>query len=239
MTPTIIGAGRVGIALSELAGTPAHQRGQAWHDAPPGPLIVCTRNDDLAAVIQATPAHRREDLVFIQNGMLRPLLVEHGLQDNTQALVYFAVSKRGDAPVDGGGTVVTGKWAQAFCKLLAKGDLECSVVDSTRFGQQMVEKLLWNCVFGLLCQVHDASVGTLVREQRAQIDALVAELSGVAERALGLTLESGVSQRLCDYSLKIADYKGAVKEMRWRNGWFLEQERTPVHVGLLERALVL
>lgn len=64
-----------------------------------GPIIVCTRNDDLDCVIEATPITRhpglpysREclpcfsltDLVFIQNGMLLPFLEERGLQDNTQ-----------------------------------------------------------------------------------------------------------------------------------------------------------
>lgn len=233
MTPTIIGAGRVGLALAELAKTQPHARGQSWAKAPPGPLIVCTRNDDLAGVIQATPAVRRTDLVFLQNGMIAPLLKDHGLQDNTQALVYFAVSKRGQSPVDGGGTVVTGPWAQAFQELLALGALGCTVVDPHSFRKQMVEKLLWNCVFGVLCQRHGTSVGTLVQAHRQEIESLTTELQGVAERALDLTLNPGVAGRLCDYSLQIADYQGAVKELPWRNGWFLEQARTPLHTAWL------
>jgi hypothetical protein len=98
----------------------------------------------------------------------------------------------------------------------------------------MVEKLLWNCVFGLLCQRHSASVGTLVLEHGAEIRALSDELQGVAERALDLQLQPGVVQRLCDYSMKIADYKGAVKELPWRNGWFLAQEHSPLHSQWLQ-----
>ncbi len=51
---------------------------------PAGPIVVCTRNDDLQAIVEATPAARREDLVFIQNGMLQPWLDAQGLGDNTQ-----------------------------------------------------------------------------------------------------------------------------------------------------------
>ncbi len=234
MTPTIIGAGRVGLALAKIAKTAPHARGQSWSKAQPGPLIVCTRNDDLAGVIQATPPTRRADLVFIQNGMIAPLLKEHGLLQNTQALVYFAVSAKGREPVDGGGTVVFGPWAQEFQSLLGQASLGCTVVDSQSFQRQMVEKLLWNCVFGLLCQRHSASVGTLVQAHRPEIHALNDELQGVAERALDLQLQPGVVQRLCDYSLKIADYKGAVKELPWRNGWFLAQEHSPLHSQWLQ-----
>lgn len=229
MTPTIIGAGRIGLALAKIAKTTPHARGQSWAKAQPGPLIVCTRNDDLAGVIQATPAVRRADLVFIQNGMIEPLLKDHGLLQNTQALVYFAVSAKGQAPVDGGGTVVSGPWAHEFQSLLGQASLGCTAVDRHSFRLQMVEKLLWNCVFGLLCQRHGASVGVLVQAHGEEIRALSDELQGVAERALGLELTAGVADRLCAYSLKIADYKGAVKELPWRNGWFLAQERSPLH----------
>ena len=51
-----------------------------------------------------------------------------------QALVYFAVSKKGETPIDGktdanpeGLTAVTGKHADAFAKRLAAGDLSCKV----------------------------------------------------------------------------------------------------------------
>lgn len=51
---------------------------------PPGPIIVCTRNDDLQGVVDATPEDRSKDLVFTQNGMLQPWLDARGLGDNTQ-----------------------------------------------------------------------------------------------------------------------------------------------------------
>ena len=55
----------------------------------------------LKDVVANTPEDRREDLVFLQNGMLQPWLDAQGLGDNTQALIYFAVAKLGDKPTDG------------------------------------------------------------------------------------------------------------------------------------------
>eukprot|EP00889_Picochlorum_renovo_P008214 jgi/Picre1/35244/NNA_002706.t1 len=39
-----------------------------------GPIVVCTRNDDLESIVEGTPADRREDLVFIQNGELQGMV---------------------------------------------------------------------------------------------------------------------------------------------------------------------
>ncbi len=103
---------------------------------------VATRNDALDQVVQATPAERRKDLVWMQNGMLAPWLDARGLGDSTQVssgagrqrarlgepaacqrgrgwcyrypaavgcsllgllqcLIFFAVAKKGDQPIDG------------------------------------------------------------------------------------------------------------------------------------------
>ena len=66
-----------------------------------GPIYLCTRNDDLEEIIQSTPSHMKSNLVFLQNGMLGPYLKSKSLSDNTQGLVYFAVAKKGDKPIDG------------------------------------------------------------------------------------------------------------------------------------------
>jgi ketopantoate reductase len=230
----IIGAGRVGTALADMGGTVPVRRGQPLPDTA-GPIIVCTRNDDLAGVIDTIPAHRRGDLVFVQNGMLSTWLAERGLSESTQALLYFAVSAVGDAPVDGGRTVVTGPHAAALCALLAAGGIAARTVSRAEFRDEMVEKFLWNCTFGLLCQRHGATVGAVVEQHHDALTALTAELLGICDRALGgvgLTVDPLV-ERLCDYSRSIADYRGAVKEWPWRNGWLVDQERTPLHMALL------
>lgn len=59
----IVGGGRVGQALADMgAGADlVVRRGEAVPaDAPSGPIVVCTRNDDLQAVVDSTPPERRK-----------------------------------------------------------------------------------------------------------------------------------------------------------------------------------
>lgn len=147
----IIGGGRVGQALAEMGpGTDVVVRRGGAIAGPPGPIIVATRNDSLDAIVDATPADRRDDLVFIQNGMLQPWLDKRGLSEATQLLVYFAVAKLGDAPTDGktdvnpeGLTAAYGRHAAAVAARLAKGGLSCKVLGKAEFTQAMLEKLVW------------------------------------------------------------------------------------------------
>lgn len=58
----VVGAGRVGQALVAMGSgrDVLLRRGQRVpEDAPAGPILVCTRNDDLDAVVDATPEARR------------------------------------------------------------------------------------------------------------------------------------------------------------------------------------
>lgn len=79
------------------------------------------------------------DLIFVQNGMLEPWLQSKGLSDADQVLAYFAVSKLGEAPVDGktdtnpeGLTAAYGKWASAVAARLHAGGLSCKVKEGFR-----------------------------------------------------------------------------------------------------------
>jgi len=229
MQYTIIGAGRIGTTLASFASNTVLLRRGERGLAQSGPIIVCTRNRDLENVLANIPNHRREDLVFVQNGMLHSWLQSNGLEHCTQALLYFAVSKIGDDPVDGGGTVVKGKWADAFADLLSKGNLECVLIDEEGYLAQSAEKFLWNCVFGVLCQHFDCSVGVLCQQYQQETLNLIAELQAITATQLQITLDDGLAQRLIEYSLSIADYKGAVKEWPWRNGWLWNIEESPLH----------
>lgn len=110
-----------------------------------GPIYICTRNNDLEAIIARTPQNRLEDLVFLQNGMLQNFLKQHNLQDNTQALIYYAVAKKGEKPIDGktelnpeGLTAVTGKWSADFEKRMKQAGLGCNIYDKNTFTIAMV-----------------------------------------------------------------------------------------------------
>ena len=146
----VVGGGRIGSMLSSLGGEGdvLLRRDEPFPEAPAtGPIYVTTRNDDLEGVIEKTPDARRKDLVFMQNGMLGSFLESKGLADNTQVLLYLAVAKLGEPPIDGitdlnpdGLTAATGKWADAFTARLAKGNLKCRALDGDAYTAAMLEK---------------------------------------------------------------------------------------------------
>ena len=149
ITPgVIIGGGRIGSYLYEINNGKdllISNRGTAVSPGGNGPIYICTRNNDLDAIIESTPIDRREDLVFLQNGILSEFLETKGLSDNTQALIYFAVSKKGEKPIDGktdlnpeGLTAVTGKWGNDLAARLNVGGLSCHVYDKKTWEIAMV-----------------------------------------------------------------------------------------------------
>ena len=225
----IVGRGRIGGLLSS-AGDAIMTRESGWPaDAPStGPIYVCTRNDALDAVIDATPEDRREDLVFLQNGMLGPYLESKGLADCTQGLVYFAVSKLGESPTDGitdlnpdGLTTATGKWAEAFRARLAKAGLRCRVAEGDDFVRAMLEKHVWISAFMLVGAANGGvTVGDVEQHHRQQLGELVEELVLAGQTALGVQLQPGYLDRLCAYARAVKHFPTAVKEFPWRNGWF-------------------
>ncbi|OAY71998.1 uncharacterized protein LOC109717915 [Ananas comosus] len=227
----IVGGGRVGRMLQSLGGGGGDVlvgRGEAVPASPAGPIFVCTRNDDLDAVLDATPRSRWSDLVFFQNGMLEPWFESKGLGDADQVLAYFAVSKVGEPPVDGktdtnpeGLTAAYGKWAQAVAARLHSGGLSCKVLEKEPFQKQMLEKLTWIAAFMLVGARHPgATVGVVEKDYRSEVSSLIAELASAAAAEKGIAFDEGVEERLCAYSRAVSHFPTAVKEFKWRNGWF-------------------
>ncbi|MBA0807445.1 hypothetical protein Gohar_023250 [Gossypium harknessii] len=256
----IVGGGRVGKALQDMGKGDdlLVKRGEAVPLDFEGPILVCTRNDDLEAVLEATPKSRwNADLVFFQNGMLEPWLQSKGLNDAEQVLAYFAVAKLGEPPIDGktdtnpeGLTAAYGKWASAIATRLNAGGLSCKegkyatpidtrkglkfsdihidrgmvkeeVLDKEAFQKQMLEKLIWICAFMLVGARHPgATVGVVEKEYRSEVSSLIAELASAAAAEKGITFEEAMEDRLCAYSRAVAHFPTAVKEFKWRNGWF-------------------
>lgn len=256
----IIGGGRIGSTLAAM-GCPSDvvvRRGDPFPSEPrTGPIYVCTRNDALDGIVAMTPPERRADLVFMQNGMLGGFLAGKGLSANTQALLYLAVAKLGEAPTDGitdtnpeGLTAATGKWAGALADRLRKGGLTCRALDGDAYTAAMLEKHLWICSTMLVGALHGGvTVGEVGHAHEAQLAQLVAELAAAGERALGVRLEDGVFARLAAYGRSVSHFPTAVKELEWRNGWFYEMSRRalesgepdpmPLHTaGLLELGVV-
>ncbi|CAI5465679.1 unnamed protein product, partial [Closterium sp. Yama58-4] len=238
----IIGAGRVGQALEKMGGgrDVVVRRGEKVPEGGEGPIIVCTRNDALDAVVDAVPESRRQDLVFIQNGMLDPWLASRGLQDATQVLVYFAVAKAGDPPLDGitdvnpeGLTAATGKWAEAVAARLKSAGLSCKVLSPSAFRRPQLEKLMWICAFMLVgARNGGVTVGEVESQHREAVALLINELAAAAVAAGAVDgFDEGLVERLCAYARSVAHFPTAVKEFEWRNGWFHNMSKAAVAAG--------
>ncbi|DBB02871.1 TPA: hypothetical protein ACH3X1_013477 [Trebouxia sp. C0004] len=97
-----------------------------------------------------------------------------------QALIYFAVSKKGELPIDGktdanpeGLTAVTGKHAHAFAARLAAGDLSCKVLDQAQYKKSMLEKLIWICAVMLVGTKNgNVTVGEVEEDHKDEVDRL-------------------------------------------------------------------
>lgn len=55
---------------------------------------------------------------------------------------------------------------------------------------------------------------------RAEVSALIEELSRAGEQALDIRLDPGYVERLLAYARSVAHFPTAVKEFQWRNGYF-------------------
>jgi len=245
----VIGAGRVGTALARRAeerGLPCAlvRRDAGWEalEGRPGtPILVATRNDDLPEVVAQVPEHRREDLVFVQNGMVRPWLREQLLGQSTRGLLYFSVPSLG-APIEIGDrpSPLCGPRSLETVGWLVDLGIPAISVDWARFSAFELEKLIWTSAFGVLCETFDCDVGTICAERTAELRSLVRELSRVGRASMGVDLPiEWLLGRLCAYSASIPTTRASVKEWRWRNGWFVEEAArrgvaTPVHLHLLE-----
>ncbi|GAX84199.1 hypothetical protein CEUSTIGMA_g11622.t1 [Chlamydomonas eustigma] len=236
---TIVGGGRVGLALQEMAPLSVVIRRGEPIEGPSGPILICTRNDDLQGIVDATPVDRRKDLVFLQNGMLQPWLDSKDLGGNTQVLVYFAVAKKGEKPTDGktdvnpeGLTAACGPHAQVVAELLHSGGLSCKVLDRIPFTRAMLEKLIWISAFMLVGSKHKATIGEVEAKHREEVSSLIRELAAAGQQELGVELDEGYVERLLAYARSVAHFPTAVKEFPWRNGWFYNISKKQAGQGL-------
>lgn len=171
--------------------------------------------------------------------MLDPWYESKGLIDANQVLAYFAISKLGEAPVDGitdtnpeGLTAAYGKWASAVAGRLNAAGLSCKVLEKEAFEKQMLEKLIWISAFMLVGARHPgATVGAVEKDYRSEVSSLIAELASAVTAERQLVFEEGIEERLCAYSRAVAHFPTAVKEFKWRNGWFYSLSEKAIAAG--------
>jgi ketopantoate reductase len=249
MSLVVVGAGRVGSAFvraAESAGLAVDVVRREGPDDPlrsgaiGTPILVCTRADALEGVIAATAPARRADLVFVQNGMIRPLLAAHGLADATQGLLYFAATSRTGPVEPGAPSLFWGPHAAAVAALLHGAHIPAAVLtDRREFSREIGTKLAWNAIFGLLGERFDESVGETLARRPDALAALAAELAQVLERGLDTTIPAqALVDRLLAYSASIPTFQARVRELPWRSGWIFRAARsyalaTPLHDHLL------
>lgn len=170
-------------------------------------------------VIADCPPARRLDLVFLQNGMLLPLLERHSLAGSTQALLYLAASPQGEI-TDGRLTVACGPHAEPLAALLRGGGVACRAVQRDEFLALMLCKLLWSCIYWLLSAgLGGVPVGALADAHGAAAAELAEELlplgqaylvDAAARLGLGNTTQvGGLCQCLCGPALRGGHGRGA------------------------------
>lgn len=249
----LVGDGRVGNAMRRMAKkhqayAVVYRKGQRVSERRDGPVLVCTRAEALADVLQQTPERRMKDLCFLQNGAIETWLEENQLERNTRAVLYMSATVREQGQVhveDGRRTVVTGPYRKQLCQLLKSGGVSCRSVERGEFQTVAAEKMLWGCVFWLISTAYGGcDVGTVARNHRQAVVDLVDELHPMtpswAETPRMDTKQ--VVENLCSYSFDIQHAVPsptmALQEWPWRNGWFWEKQPTEKHAQWLREAAI-
>lgn len=244
-TTVVIGGGRIGSLISSdatLLGRNDPIPTSIDADGS-GPIFIATRNDVLAQIVDDCPPSRKKDLVFLQNGYLDNFLERKGLMENTQVLLYLAVTALGVEPIDGittanpeGLTAATGEHAQAFADRLAGLGLRCNVVSAEEYRPAMFEKLIWIATYMLVGTAKDcSSVGQAGSEHKQLVEDVISELVSAVSAKEGIAFPSGTIERLAAYTDVVSDFPCGVKEFEWRNRYFydLGDDACPIHNGLL------
>jgi len=170
----------------------------------PGPVYVCTQTADLDAVIAACPPEKKDDLVFLQDGMLEPLFQRHGLYGPTQAALWLACMRVGGKPLDGitadapeGLTVVSGKWCDALAMRLSTGDLGCQVKMARDGRRSVLEKLVFVSSYNLVGACYGGiTVGEVAKKHSNEVNTVARELASFIRYTLAVSLFSGLDDRL-------------------------------------------
>jgi len=229
----IVGGGRIGTMLLDFGSRRGFddtlvRRGELIPADHPGPVYVCTQIDDVAAVVAACPDAKKDDLVFLQDGMLEPLFQRNGLYGPTQAALWLACMRVGGKPVDGdnvdapeGLTTASGKWAGAFAMRMSTGNLACMVKQDRDARRSTMEKLVFVSAYNLVGAIHGGlSVGEVATRHGDEVGQLCRELASFIRFTLSVSLFSGLDERLASYAAKMEFMRTELRDFEFRNGYF-------------------
>jgi len=229
----IVGSGRIGSMLLGFGQRRGFddvvvKRGNLIPADHPGPVYVCTQTADLDAVIAACPPEKKDDLVFLQDGMLEPLFQRHGLYGPTQAALWLACMRVGGKPLDGitadapeGLTVVSGKWCDALAMRLSTGDLGCQVKMARDGRRSVLEKLVFVSSYNLVGACYGGiTVGEVAKKHSNEVNTVARELASFIRYTLAVSLFSGLDDRLAAYAEKMEFMPTSIRDFEFRNGYF-------------------
>lgn len=234
----IVGPGKIGSMLLDFGKRKGFEdvvvkRGDKIPEDHPGPVYVCTQAADLEAVIAACPENKKDDLVFMQDGMLEPLFQRNGLYGPTQAALYLAILRVGGRPLDGttsdapeGLTTVTGKWAEAFAMRMKTGELSCHVRPDRDARRAVMEKAVFTTAYQLVGACYGGlNVGEVAKHHQNDVDAICRELASFIRYTFSVSLFSGLDERLNVYAQKMEFLPCTITEFEFRNGFFYKYSK--------------
>jgi len=236
------------------------------HSPPGTPIYVATPASAIPELVKKTHPERREDLVFVCNGLVSKVLSSIGIisaNEVTIVVPHFAVLKVNADPVGiRVPSVVFGKHAKNVSILFASAGLPVSIVKTVeQINLASSKKLLWASLMWLLTRDFDDdrpqySVGQIYSDQKLKekLELIVSEMlpavqymaiegSNTTLSNVPLKLKS-VMEYLETYSLSIPEARPSLdlglNEFNERNGQFLLLDNVfhqPLHKELLRRVL--
>ena len=183
------------------------------------PVYLCVAAEELAGIIDKCPAEKKDDLVFLSDGFLEPVLKTRGCcgKTQTQAVLWLTFNQYGVA-YDGrtsmgdnanglaewaGESTATGKWAGALTERLGYGDLFCRVMFYRDWRRWMLEKVVYGAVVNIVGALHPKSDGKpsthadVANYFSEEVEQMVDELGYTLRGYMAVTLLSGSSGRIC------------------------------------------
>ena len=229
----IVGDGKIGTMLQDFGKRRGFEdlivkRGDTIPAECAGPVYVCVPLADVEAVVATCPPEKKDDLVFMQDGMLEPLFQRNGMYGPTQVIMWLVLLRKGGRPVDGEFTTVTGKWAGAVAMRFSTGGLTCKEVMDRDARRIMLEKLVFRTAYNLVGTVHGASkddrltVGDVATKHSEEVGSLCRELASFIRYTLSVSLFSGIDERLEGYAqqMEFLPTASVATDFEFFNGYF-------------------
>ncbi|KAI2512801.1 FAD dependent oxidoreductase [Fragilaria crotonensis] len=247
-TTEVVGAsGRIGSLFLREKGAMAVPRGVVPGCLSSGHIVVATPSKEWTSIYQLTEPDRRDDLVWVGNGLLSDF------QENaTVILPHFGVLQPNANAVtshDSPPTYVYGKHANIMADVLARQGIPViqQIHSWTTICQLAARKLAWASCLWLLC--HDPSpsrdspltVSQVHAQKSHELEQLVRELLPVLEELTGSKAETveDIMSYMYSYSMSmpnaVPSKQLALDELIHRNGVFFRETSQPLHSQLLHR----